>query len=77
MHIDKLDDIVNEYDNSYHKKIKMKPIDGKSSSNFDFGVENNGKNPKLEVGDHVKISKYKSIFRKRLNSNLVWRTFCG
>ena len=71
MHIDKLDDIVNEYDNSYHKKIKMKPIGGKSSSNFDFGVENNGKNPKLEVGDHVKISKYKSIFRKRLNSNLV------
>ena len=77
MHIDKLDDIVNEYDNSYHKKIKMKPIDGKTSSNFDFGVENNGKNPKLEVGDHVKISKYKSIFRKRLNSNLVWRTCCG
>ena len=55
----------------------MKPIDGKSSKSFDFGVENNGKNPKLEVGDHVKISKYKSIFRKRLNSNLVWRTFFG
>ena len=32
----------------------MKPIDGKSSKSFDFGVENNGKNPKLEVADHVK-----------------------
>ena len=27
MFIDKLDDIVNKYNNTYHKTIKMKPID--------------------------------------------------
>ena len=27
--IDKLDDIVNEYNNTYHRTIKMKPIEVK------------------------------------------------
>ena len=31
MHIDKLHDIVNEYNNAYHRKIKMKPIDVKDN----------------------------------------------
>ena len=55
-HIDKLDDIVNEYNNTYHSTIKMKPVD--------FGNDNNDKDPKLEVGDHATISKYKNIFAK-------------
>ena len=29
IHIDKLDDIVNKYDNKYHTKIKVKPVDVK------------------------------------------------
>ena len=49
VYIDKLDDIVNEYNNTYHRTIKMKPID--------FGKENNGKDPKFQVGDHVRRSK--------------------
>ena len=32
VYIDKLDDIVNEYNNTYHSKIKMKPFDIKSST---------------------------------------------
>ena len=36
----------------------MKPVDVKSSTYIDFGVENNDKYPKFEVGDHVRISKY-------------------
>ena len=28
-YIDKLDDIVNKYNNTYHSTIKMKPVDGK------------------------------------------------
>ena len=40
----------------------MKPVDVKSSSHIDFNVENNNKDPKFEVGDHVRIS----IFTKRL-----------
>ena len=60
---DKLDDIVNEYKNTYHKTIQMKPIVVKSSTYIVFGKESNEKNPKFEVGDYVKISKYK-IFAK-------------
>ena len=36
MYIDKLDDIVNEYNNTYHRTIKMKPIDVKDNSYIDF-----------------------------------------
>ena len=30
-YIDKLDDIVNEYNNTYHRNIKMKPVDVKDN----------------------------------------------
>ena len=32
VHIGKLDDIVNEYNNTYHTTIKMKPIDVKDNT---------------------------------------------
>ena len=54
--IDKLDDIVNKYD-TYHSTIKMKPVDVKSSTCITFDIGNNEKDPKYEVGDHVRISK--------------------
>ena len=43
MSIDKLSDIVNEYNNTYHSNIKMKPVDVKSSTYIDFDKENNDK----------------------------------
>ena len=64
VYIDKLDDIVNKYNNTYHKKIKMKPVDVKSSAYIDSSKENNYKNPKSKVGDIVIIWKYKNIFGK-------------
>ena len=42
----------------------MKPVDVKDNTYIDFKNEVNEKNPKLKVGDHVRISKYKSIFGK-------------
>ena len=42
----------------------MNPIDVKSSTYIDFGIENIDKEPKFKVGDHVRISKYKAIFAK-------------
>ena len=56
-----LDNIVNEYDNAYRSTIRVKPVGVKSSIYIDFGVEKYEKNPKFEVGDHVRISKYKNI----------------
>ena len=62
--IDKLDDIVNEYDNTYHRTIKMKPVDVQDNTYFEFEKEVNNKDPKFKVGDHTRISKYKNIFAK-------------
>ena len=62
MYIDKSDDIVNEYSNTYHRAIKMKSIDVKDNTYINIGNEVNDKNPTFKVGDHVRISKYKNIF---------------
>ena len=49
--IDKLDDIANKYNNTYHSTIKMKPVNVKSSTYIDFNKKNNKENHKLKVGD--------------------------
>ena len=54
---DKLDDIVGDYNNTYHRAIKMKPVDVKEDAYIDFKKEINDKDPKLKVRDHVRISK--------------------
>ena len=64
VYIDRLADIVKEYTNTYHKSIKMKPVDVKDNTYIDFKKESTDKNPKFKVGDHVRISKYKNIFAK-------------
>ena len=69
VYIDKLDDIVNEYNNTKHRTIKMKPIDIKDNTYIDFGKEVNDNDPKFKVGEHVRISKYKNIFAKGYTSN--------
>ena len=61
---DVLDDIVDEYNNAYHKTIKMKPIDVKDDSFAEYNEESNEKDPKFTVGDYVRISKYRNIFSK-------------
>ena len=69
MYIDKLDDIVNEYNNTYHKTIKIKPIDVKDDTYINIDKKVNDKNPEFQVGDHVRISKYKNIFAKDYTPN--------
>ena len=59
-----LHDIVDEYNNTYHKTIKMKPIDLKSYSFAKYNEESNEKDPRFKAGDHVRISKYKNNFAK-------------
>ena len=53
----------------------MKPVDVKSSTYIDFGIENNEKDPKFQVGDQVRISKYKNIFAKCYTTNWSKETF--
>ena len=52
----KLDNMVNKYGSTY-STIKMKSVDVKSCTYIDFGIENNYKNSKFKVGDHVRITK--------------------
>ena len=64
VHIDKLDDVVNEYNNTYHRRIKMKPVDVEDNTYTDFEKEVNDKDAKFKIGDYVRISKSKNIFAK-------------
>ena len=69
VYIDQLDDIINEYNNTYLRTIKIKPVDVKDNIYIDFKKEVNDKDPKFKVGDHVRISKYKNIFAKGYQPN--------
>ena len=64
VYYDVLGDIVDEYNNIYHKTIKMKPIDVGDDSFAEYNEESNEKDPNFKVGNHVRISKYKNIFLK-------------
>ena len=57
-----LDDIVKKCNNTVHRTIKMKPIDVTSNSYAQYNEDSNEKDPKLKVGHHVRITKYKNIF---------------
>ena len=69
VYIDKLDDIVNEYNNTHHTTIKMKPIDVKDNTHINTDKDTNDKDPKFKVGDRVRIPKYKNIFAKGYTPN--------
>ena len=47
----------------------MKPINNKPKTCTDFGTENNDKDPKFKVGNHIRISKYKITFSKVCDPN--------
>ena len=55
--INRLDDIVNENNNTYHKTIKMKPVDVQDNTYIDSIKELNDKDPKFKIGDYVRVSK--------------------
>ena len=69
VYINKMDDIVIECNNTYHIKIKMKPVDVKDNTYIDSSKEVNDKDPKFKVGDRVRVSKYKHIFSKGYTPN--------
>ena len=69
VYFDVLDNIVNKYNNTVHRTIKMKPIDVTSDSYDEYSQDSNVTKPKFNVGDHVKISKYKNIFAKGYTPN--------
>ena len=69
VYVDKLDDIADGYNKTYHRRIKMKPVDVKDNTYIAFENKVNDKDPKFKVGDCVRISKYKNIFAKGYTPN--------
>ena len=69
VYIHKLHDIVDEYNNTYHRTIKMKSVDVKDDTYINFKKEVNDRNPKFKIGDHVRIFKCKNIFAKGYTPN--------
>ena len=69
-----MDDIATKCNNTYHKTIKMKPVDVKSNTYINSNKEINDKDYKLKISGVVRITKYKCIFAKKLQSKLVWRS---
>ena len=69
MYIDKLDDIVGEYIDTYHRTIEIKPVDVKDNKYIDFNKDINDKDLKFKVGDRVRISKYKNLFANGYTPN--------
>ena len=57
VYIDKLHDIVGEYNKTCHRTIKMEPLAVKDNTCIDFKKDINDKEPRFKVGDHVRISK--------------------
>ena len=74
VYIDKLDDIVNECNNTYHSTIKMKPVDVKSKTYINSGNRNNSKDPKFKIVDIVRISKPK-IFLQNVTLQIGLKRF--
>ena len=66
VYIDELDDIVNKYNITCHKAIKMKPVDAKSKAYINSSKETNVKAPKFKAGDIVRIPEYKNFFAKAM-----------
>ena len=64
VYFDVLDDIVNKYNNTVHRSIKMKPIDITYDSYAEYNEDSDEKDPKFKVGDHVKISNTETFLLK-------------
>ena len=69
VYYDVLDDVVNEYNNTKHSAIKMKPKDVKNDNKRVYIDEHNEKDSRFKVGDRVRISKLKNIFAKGYTPN--------
>ena len=69
VYFDVLDDILDEYNSTVHRTIKMKPIAVTSVSYVEYNEDSNVTKLKFKVGDHVRISKYENIFAEGYTQN--------
>ena len=76
LYFDVLDDIVNKYNNTVHRTIKIKPIEVTDDYYAKYNEDpSNKEDPKFKVSDNVRISKYKNIFAKEYTPNWSKQVF--
>ena len=69
--IDKLDHIVNKYNNAYHRTNKVKPVDVKPSTHIDSSKGINDKDPKFKIDDITRISNLQNTMFQNLLKMLI------
>ena len=69
VYFDVLDYIVDKYNNTVHRTIKVKPIEVTDDYYAEYDEHPNMQDPKFKVGDNVRISKYKNTFSKGYTPN--------
>ena len=74
MYIDKLDDIVNKFNNTYHSTNKKKPVNIVPRT-YKSSKEINNEDPKFKIGVTVRISKHKNVFAKGYTPNWSGEVF--
>ena len=79
--INDLDKLVEKYNNSYHRSIKMSPINASKKSNENI-VKNNlynfkitDKKPKFNIGDKVRVSLLKNTFEKSVIHLIIHKKY--
>ena len=68
----KLDDIVNEYNNTYHKRIKIKLVNVKNDTYIDSNKEVSDKDPKFKVVGHVRIWSEEVFVIEEVKNTVSW-----
>ena len=69
VYIDKLDDIVIKYNNTYQRTIILESFIARSNTYINCSKETNDKDSKFKIGGVVRISRYIKIFGKDYVSN--------
>ena len=64
--IDKLDDIVDKHNNTYHSTIKMRPLDVKSSTYINSSEEINDEDPNLKLVVLLEYQNIKTFLQKAM-----------
>ena len=77
VYFDVLDNIANKYNKTYHRTIKIRPIDVKYNFYGKCNVDCNEQKSKLKICDHVKISKYKNLFAIGCTPNWSEKSLCN
>ena len=68
VYIDNLDEVVDKYNNTCYRTIKMKPVDVQLGTYIEYGLERNDRDPKFKFADHIRTTIYKKYFCEGLHS---------